>query len=535
MKKFLPLLALLGLSFFLTNCKTIMGKKTGPSSTTRARSGDVGMVTYSSTTDIQRGYVDNFSAAAVAEMQRTGIPASITLAQGLLESGAGQSLLAKEANNHFGIKCGNNWNGPTYHKKDDDRDGGGNLIESCFRKYKDPAESFYDHSEFIRDPKKANRYGFLFNLDRRDYQGWAKGLQSAGYATSGTYAAQLISLIERYQLNLYDDPGTAPTPSPTPPTAGSGNQPGSGNQGNTGGNQGNQPTPGGGITLPPMERVRYVNDTKVVSSQPGETLQDIARMYSLPVEKVQGYNDNGYAISQKLPPGSNVFIQHKYDRYRGRTSNHYMKADQTMFEVAQVYGIRLDGLLQRNNMVRGEEPVTGEKILLRGKRAPGEKPRLRDASTPPANTATPPLTGAPATPKPGETTPPPVSGNGGNMTPDNDELFEIGGDEPKPAPQPVPTPQQPTQPSVPPPATSGTPYPGEPVKPPAASWPGTNTTPSKPATTTVPGQPGTYYIVEKGETLFRVAQKFNTTVAGLKKLNNLTSDYIQAGQRLRVN
>lgn len=540
MKNILPLLALLSLSFLLTDCKTLMGGKNSSSSSTRARSAPAGISAYSTTSDLQSSYIQLYKNEAVAEMQRTGIPASITLAQGMLESSYGQSPLAKEANNHFGIKCGGGWTGASYHKKDDDYDPTGNLTESCFRKYRDPNESFYDHSEFIRDPRKANRYGFLFNLDHRDYQGWAKGLQSAGYATSGTYASQLISLIERYQLNIYDDPG-ALSPDPTP----IGNQPG--NQNNAGGgtqpaNPGNggggtqpaNPGAGSGIALPPMERIHYINDAKYVSSQPGETMQDIARMYSLPVEKVQGYNENGYPFSAKLTPGSNVYIQHKHDRYRGRANSHFIKADQTMFEVSQLYGISLNSLLQRNNLQRGEEPASGEKILLRGKRPGGEKPRLRDSATPVITpNTTPPSTTNPGNKQPVDNSPTPVSGNN-NMTPDtNDELFEIGGEDPKPATTPAPVVTPPSQPTVPPPSTSGTPYPGEPSKPPASSWPGT--TPSKPTTPTTTTTPqGTFYTVEKGETLFRVAQKFNTTVTQLKQLNNLNSDYIQAGQRLRV-
>lgn len=528
MKHFLPFFLLFSIPLLLSDCKTLSSRKSN-TTTPRGRAASTTAMAVTPGADANRGYADQFSTAAIAEMNRTGIPASITLAQGILESGAGQSPLAREANNHFGIKCGNDWNGPTYRKKDDDRNSNGDLIESCFRKYRDPSESYYDHSEFLRDPRKANRYGFLFNLDRKDYQGWAKGLQSAGYATSGTYASQLISLIERYQLYVYDDPSTVPSPPPvTQPSDNNGNANNSGNNTSGTGNKPEQPgstTSGGSTNLPPMERIRTINDTKMVSTQSGETLSDIARMYSLPVVRVQSYNDNGYTMSQKLPAGTTVFIQRKYDRYRGRASSHFIKKDQTMFEVSQIYGVQLPALLKRNNMVRGEEPATGEKILLRGKRNAGEKPRLRESTATAGNNTV----SQPATPTPGQpdnktdSTPLPVSGsgNGNGMTPDSGEvLFEIGGEEPKPAPPPA-KPVQPTEPTLPPPSTSGATYPGE--KP-------------KPATdTTTPAGQQKYYTVEKGETLFRVAQKFNTTVAKLKQLNNLKSDYIQAGQRLRVN
>lgn len=151
-------------------------------------------------------YADKYKGIAIAEMQRVGIPASIKLAQGILESSSGESELAKGANNHFGVKCGSNWNGKSYKKKDDEFDAKGEKVESCFRKYTNPEESFYDHSEFLRDPRKYYRYGFLFGLDKRDYRAWANGLESAGYATEKGYGKKLIDLIERYKLYQYDDP-----------------------------------------------------------------------------------------------------------------------------------------------------------------------------------------------------------------------------------------------------------------------------------------------------------------------------------------
>ncbi|MCB0260921.1 MAG: glucosaminidase domain-containing protein, partial [Calditrichaeota bacterium] len=150
-------------------------------------------------------YVDEFKEVAIREMERAGIPASIKLAQGILESNAGKSDLARRANNHFGIKCGNDWDGKTYYKKDDDYNDKGQLVESCFRSYKNPEASFIAHSEFLRDPKKQYRYGFLFRIDPTDYKAWAEGLRRAGYATSANYPTKLIDIIERYQLNRYDE------------------------------------------------------------------------------------------------------------------------------------------------------------------------------------------------------------------------------------------------------------------------------------------------------------------------------------------
>ena len=138
-------------------------------------------------------YIERFKNIAISEMNGSGIPASITLAQGILESGNGNSRLAKEANNHFGIKCSTEWKGETILQDDDNKD-------DCFRVYQSPEESFRDHTEFL----KRKRYAPLFELDKNDYRGWANGLKTAGYATNPRYAELLISLVERYDLSRFD-------------------------------------------------------------------------------------------------------------------------------------------------------------------------------------------------------------------------------------------------------------------------------------------------------------------------------------------
>lgn len=138
-------------------------------------------------------YIQRFKDIAILEMNKYGIPASITLAQGLLESGNGNGSLAREANNHFGIKCGSEWKGRTILKDDDQKN-------DCFRVYNNPEESFRDHSQFLL----RKRYAALFELNKNDYQGWALGLKQAGYATNPRYADLLISLVERYDLHQFD-------------------------------------------------------------------------------------------------------------------------------------------------------------------------------------------------------------------------------------------------------------------------------------------------------------------------------------------
>lgn len=140
-------------------------------------------------------YIEAFKNIAISEMNKYGIPASIKLAQGILESGSGSSELAKYANNHFGIKCTSDWRGKAYYKDDDQKD-------DCFRVYNDPQESYKDHSQFL----KRKRYAALFELDKNDYKNWAIGLKNAGYATNPRYPDLLISLIERYKLYQFDQP-----------------------------------------------------------------------------------------------------------------------------------------------------------------------------------------------------------------------------------------------------------------------------------------------------------------------------------------
>ena len=142
-------------------------------------------------------YINKYSDLAVEQMKLHKIPASITLAQGLLESGAGYSQLARKSNNHFGIKCGGSWRGRSVRHDDDARN-------ECFRAYSNPRDSYEDHSEFLR---RGARYAFLFKLDITDYKGWARGLKKAGYATDPSYANRLITIIEDYDLYKYDRKG----------------------------------------------------------------------------------------------------------------------------------------------------------------------------------------------------------------------------------------------------------------------------------------------------------------------------------------
>lgn len=152
--------------------------------------------------DIVLQYIEQYKTIAINEMQRVGIPASIKMAQAIIESNSGQSTLARQSNNHFGIKCGSNWTGPEVYREDDDYENG-LLIRSCFRAFDDPVQSFFEHSDFLSNPK-SNRYKPLFELDPYDFKAWAYGLKSAGYATDPNYPQKLIDVIEKYQLYELD-------------------------------------------------------------------------------------------------------------------------------------------------------------------------------------------------------------------------------------------------------------------------------------------------------------------------------------------
>jgi len=294
---------------------------------------------------VQEGYIEKYKDIAIEEMHRTGIPASIKMAQAILESNSGRSYLAKEGRNHFGIKCGSSWSGRSVMRKDDDYKNG-RLVQSCFRAYADAEESFVAHSEFLRDPRKNHRYGFLFRLEPTDYKAWAYGLKKAGYATNPKYPKLLIDLIERYQLDQLDnmkeqDPAQLVQEENYSPT------------------------------------LQRVNDVEFVYARPGERPIEISMDFGVSPEKIVKYNERIVSPNQRLEAGERVFLQKKRRSYRGEKKYHYVKAGEDMFSIAQKYGIRLNKLLNKNKMSAGEVPAVGEQIRLRGLSWFESKPVLR--------------------------------------------------------------------------------------------------------------------------------------------------------------
>lgn len=290
-------------------------------------------------------YIEQYRSIAIHEMYRTGIPASIKLAQGILESGSGNSRLAQEANNHFGIKCHKGWNGESVYEDDD-------APNECFRKYADPTTSYLDHSEFLQT---RDRYAFLFDFDKTDYKRWAHGLKKAGYATNPKYAPLLIGLIERYNLHQYDLSG--PVDEPILAT------------------EELEEYPGEEITIYPAGIIE-VNRADAVFLQQGQSVATMAETYKLPARKLKKWNDLdlGYTIQ----PGMHFFLQPK--RNKGAIKYHRVAQGETVYAISQQYGIKIDKLYKRNLLMEGQEPAVGQRLFLRGKRDNPPKLQAKAAS-----------------------------------------------------------------------------------------------------------------------------------------------------------
>jgi LysM repeat protein len=271
-------------------------------------------------------YIERYKDDAMKEMLMHGVPASITLAQGMLESGNGNSALAVYANNHFGIKCHTEWKGPSYIMDDDAKN-------ECFRKYPAVLDSYNDHSLFL---KSRPRYAFLFELKRTDYEGWAKGLKEAGYATDPHYADRLVEMIETYKLYQYDQ--TAELPNITPVAE----------------------TPKHPSNLN-VRQVMLFNNRKYVIVKPGDTFYRIAM--EADVELWQLYKYNEMTEKDKLSPGTKMYVQPK--RNKAREEYHIVEKGETMHYISQLHGIKLKALYKKNNMKQGEEPKAGDKLYLR--------------------------------------------------------------------------------------------------------------------------------------------------------------------------
>ena len=278
----------------------------------------------------KQDYIEKYKKIAIEEMKRSGIPASITLAQGIIESDCGNSTLARKANNHFGIKC-HKWDGKKHYHDDDAKD-------ECFRKYDSAEESYRDHTDFLMN---TPRYRFLFDYPSDDYKSWAHGLQKAGYATSKSYARDLIRTIEENKLYIFDSGDYTRQV-----------------------NLNNRKDSDESFTITLKKRKIYErNRIKYIIVGEGDNLVSLTRELGLFSWELKRYNDlpDGYEVQ----PGEELYIQPKRNRPEAGYDFHYVKKGETMRSISQLYGIKLKKLYRRNHMEPGTEPVEGQKIWLR--------------------------------------------------------------------------------------------------------------------------------------------------------------------------
>jgi len=282
-------------------------------------------------------YIEKYKELAVKQMQASGIPASIILAQACLESGDGNSRLATEGKNHFGIKC-HTWEGPKiYH--DDDANG------ECFRKYGNAEESFKDHSDFLRF---RDRYRFLFELKTNDYKGWAHGLKKAGYATNPNYPQMLIKIIEEHNLSQYDNLALNIPPTPMEIEA-----------------------PKEANPIISSELYKFTLDRELLEKNgvayivgsKNDTYSTLARDYKLFTRELLRFND--LKKEQPIEEGTIIYVEKKKKKAEPLLEKHITDAGDTMYELSQRYAIQLKYLYKMNNMKSGSEPEAGQIIKLR--------------------------------------------------------------------------------------------------------------------------------------------------------------------------
>ncbi len=286
-------------------------------------------------------YILMYKDIAIDQMISSGIPASITLAQGCLESGNGNSRLAVEGNNHFGIKC-HGWAGDSI-AADDDRP------QECFRKYESAEQSFRDHSDFLR---YRDRYAGLFELQKDDYKGWAHGLKAAGYATSPTYAENLIRIIEENNLFLFDRlsdtavaemppaPAVAEAPVEVRPDKGS---------------------PHYRISL--NRQVYSRNGVHYILAEGYDTFASIADEYNLFRRELLRFND--LKEERRLNAGDVIYLEHKRSQGAKHLDKHVVEEGETLYDLSQRYAIRLKKLSKMNNMSPEAGLSAGSIIILR--------------------------------------------------------------------------------------------------------------------------------------------------------------------------
>lgn len=295
-------------------------------------------------------YIERYKDLAIEEMETYHIPASITLAQGILESDCGNSPLALEANNHFGIKCHKEWSGKTFYQDDDEKD-------ECFRSYGKAEDSYRDHSEFLTT---RDRYSSLFTLEITDYEGWAYGLKAAGYATNPRYPEMLIKVIEENGLDKYDRVASRQSSVVS-----------NKNENDSLHVTFNPPDGGQHSTLPPdvysiagkggNDRIIFMNNgVKFIIARKGDTFYNLADEFG--IYAWQLFKNNDMSRKKKVKEGEKVYLEKK--KASAEYAYHIVDQGETLHAIAQDYGIRLKALCRRNNLPENAHLKQGEKLML---------------------------------------------------------------------------------------------------------------------------------------------------------------------------
>lgn len=282
-------------------------------------------------------YIEMYKDDAIKEMHRSGVPASITLAQGILESGDGNSALARYAKNHFGIKCHTGWTGGKFIQDDDAKD-------ECFRKYKTVLESYRDHSDFLQ----KKRYAFLFELKPTDYKGWAKGLKKAGYATNPKYPQLLIGIIEQNNLDQYDSKKSKKSKKDRVKKTKKDKKKPVVKSKRKGSHQ----------------VMMHENNIRYIQVKPTDSFEKLADEFEMGLWQLYKYNDLEKDV--ELFENGVLFLQPK--RGKAKEDLHIVATGETMWDISQKHGIKLSKLYKKNNMKVGEEANVGDKIYLRSKK-----------------------------------------------------------------------------------------------------------------------------------------------------------------------
>lgn len=300
---------------------------------------------------VRTAYIEKYKDIAIRQMNLSGIPASIILAQACLESGNGTSRLAVKGNNHFGIKCAD-WDGPRMYKNDDRRN-------ECFRKYRTAEESFKDHSAFLTG---RERYAFLFDIPKSDYKGWARGLKAAGYATNPKYPELLIKIIEDYELYRYDEgkpqnKGTVKERYRVGKNTGEDTLAARSTFGKTAVDEHY-------LYGKCLDYTLYRNNGRLfIVAQKGDTYRSIAKKYRMFRCELLSFND----LKKEVPieEGDIVYLQKKKAKGPKGTSLHRIGKGESMHSISQYYGIRLRKLYRMNRISFGDEPEAGTAIRVR--------------------------------------------------------------------------------------------------------------------------------------------------------------------------